>query len=338
MAGIPLTAMKIRGVKLVLTLQKGNFPEITGSNEKTIYAASLPGYLHVDINLSRLPALLGGNNSVVTIYGMTTADCFAATKFNYTIESPYYNQIQVYADYINPPVQTDGTFLQSDVITELEKLPLTYMGQIISAGADFNNPDRPFVIQSVVSLQAVSTYVFPSVFNSTTTFSAAVQAMINNYNNSFPTPTIVYQFGSVFPDSVINNGSYTGPFFRQLNQICNDYSYQVRMSLPTNAITPNVQVLTFTQIGSSSEVAPQDLSTETGMIGYPTILPFGVAVKEYFNPRRSINDIINLITYYTPLASTAAGNYYVWNVVSHLQTNDEEWSNTLTLLGINQPG
>src|SRR5271169_2826362 len=93
--GEPLTQMKIRGMKVILSLQQGGgaFPA-TGANTKTIYSASLPGYLHIEANINRLPAWQGNTASVV-IYGMTKEDCIAATKFN-PIYVQFYNQIQIY--------------------------------------------------------------------------------------------------------------------------------------------------------------------------------------------------------------------------------------------------
>ena len=46
-ASTSLNALKIRGCKIILTLQKGVFPNSGGSNTKTIYSASLPGFLHL---------------------------------------------------------------------------------------------------------------------------------------------------------------------------------------------------------------------------------------------------------------------------------------------------
>lgn len=320
--GEQLNSLKIRGMKVVLTLQKGAFPAHGGANVKTIYATSLPGYLHVDAMIQRLPAWLG-NNAIVTIYGMTKDDCEAATKFN-SINIQYYNQIQIFAGYISPTPNKDGSFDQQAVIAECDKLSQVFLGQILSAGVDYNDPNRPFVLQANVTAQSVVRILQSTVTNTSHNFSQVVTTMITTHNNS--NPQIRYELDSVNPDQIVNNCYYTGSFKQQLETICTDYNYQFNILMPSTN-SPNTQRLEFTKIGISTGRTKTTLNSSTGMIGYPTVLPFGIAIKEFFNPRRSINDNITLDTYYTPLK----GNYYVWQMQSQLQTNDAAWETTLTL-------
>jgi|GEM_PF-6161518 hypothetical protein len=328
--GEPLTQMKIRGMKIVLTLEKGTFPE-TGANTKTIYTASLPGYLHIEANINRLPAWQGNTASVI-IYGMTKDDCIAATKFN-PINIQFYNQIQIYAGYLDGVVQNpDKTYDQDSVIAATNNLPLVFLGQLVMAAPNFNNPNRPFVIQALLMTQALATLNQTTSTNNQTNLSIIVNSMITSYNGTSPAPQIVYQLDAVYPDTVVNNSYYVGSFAQQLQQICEDYGYQIRISFPNNAIDQNTQLITLTKIGTAPPNAPvQDLNSETGMIGYPEVMPFGIMAREFYNPLRSINDQINLQTNFTAIA----GNYYVWQIQSILQTHGDLWESTLVLYGFN---
>ncbi len=318
-----LTKMRIRAMKIVLTLQQGSFPN--GNNVKTIYAASLPGFLHAEANIQRMPAWLG-NTAVVVIYGMTDYDCFQATKYNITIDRSYYNQVQVYAGYLeNISANNDGSYTQGIVTAAIDKLPIVFLGQVASAGADFNDPNRPFIIQAVVTTQALSVINQPTSVSIPTNLSTIIQGMITTQNNT--NPQITYNLSSVSPDTVVNNAHYSGSFSSKLQQICSDYGYQFRIIMTST----NIQNIEVTKIGTSLGSNATTLSSSTGMIGYPTVLPFGIAVREFFDPNRSINDRINLETFYTPLAQT----YYVWQMASILQTNGDAWESNLTLYSFN---
>lgn len=313
-------------MKVVLTLETGGagFPEAQGANTKTIYSASLPGYLHVEANIQRFPEWLA-NTAVVAIFGMTDDDCFAATKYNITVDRPWYNQIQIFAGYLDNAVQLpDGTYSQDAIISEIDKLPLAFLGEIVSAGADFNDTNRPFIIQANITLQALSVLSQSTSVNNSTSMATVVQNMAAAYNST--NPQIKYQLRSVTPDQIINNTHLNGTFVNQVQQLCNDYGYQLRI---INSNQPNTQLLQITKIGNAVTGNTQILSPDNGMIGFPVVLPYGIAVREFYNPNRSLNDLISLQTYYTPLAQ----NYYVWQMQTFLQTLGDSWETVLTLYG-----
>lgn len=314
--------LKIKAMKVVLTLQRDKFPN--GSNTKTIYSASLPGYLHIDALINRQPGW-EGNNAIVTIYGMTVEDCNALTRYN-TLNVEWYNQVQVFADYIDVTANQDGTYSQEAVIAACDKLPLIYMGIVISAGANFNDPNRPFTIQSTIIFQALAALGNSTSINQPTTLSAAIQSMINDENNT--NPELKYKLISIFPvEQQINNANYIGSFASKLKQICTDYNYQVFQTFENDGTIG----LVINQVGITNDATPKTLSSQTGMIGYPIVMPFGIMAKEFFNPNTNVNDVIYLDTDYTAINSSKAGNYVIWQMSSNLQTNGSYWDSSIVL-------
>lgn len=312
--------MKIRALKIEVIFDKELYPDGL-SNTKTIYSASLPNYLHCEVYLNRLPGWLGSNASVV-IFGMLNEDITAMTKFN-PIFTNFSNQVNVYAGYIDIVPEPDGSYSQDRVTNAIDLLPIIYMGQIVSAGADFNDPNKPFVIQTNVTTQAITTINDSFSVNEKTNASAVVTQLIDQFNNS--SEQIQYKLKSISPDTIVNNIHYTGSFESNLKNFCQDYGYQMIVEPSTNS----TQLITITRLGQSASDEVNILSPETGLIGYPTIQPLGVLATEYFNNTRSINDKIALDTTYTPLRI----DWYVWQMQSTLMTQGEKWESVLTLYG-----
>lgn len=318
---ITLNKMKIRAMKIVLTLQFDVFPG--KGNTKTIYCTSLPNYLHAVAAISRLPQWQG-NTASLAIYGMLVEDCFSLTKFN-TMNVAFYNQVNIYADYIEVDQESDGGYDQVKVQAACDKLPLIYMGQVINAGVDFNNPDRPFVIQSNVTVQSLAVVTDSTSVNDTANLTTVVNSMIATYNAT--KPQIKYQLKAVLPEQIVTNTHLVGSFASQLQELCSNYDYQIR----TEFSEDNIQLLTLTKVGTSITSQAQPLNVDSGMLGFPVTISFGVAAKEWFNPFRGVNDLVDLQSYYTPLN----GQYYVWQQQIVLQTQGELWESSLTLYGFN---
>lgn len=320
--------LQIRAVKIVLTLQKGAFAN--DNNQKTMYCCSLPGYLYCDVNISRAPGWQG-NTAQLTVYGMTTEDCLTAMKFNsvsgfLSLE----NQVEIYAGYITPVAQRDLTYKQADVTKAIDALPLVYRGAITSASPDFNNVDRPFSISSIMSLSSISSVLPPLNLNASSTLDSVINDLIAKYKQANP-DGIQYKLGSIYPVApVVSNGHYSSDdFIQQITQLCEDYGYHAIFRF-----ADGYNIIDISLIGQASPSAqPNIISADNGMIGYPVVLPFGVQVNEYFQPTRSVNDIITLKTYVTPLDSSKAGDYVVWQQSIQLETQGDNWLSVLLLYG-----
>lgn len=325
--GEPLNSLKIRAMKVVLTLQKGTFHNDT--NIKTMYGCSLAGYLHMDASIQRMSSFTGCN-AVIDIFGMLLADCESATKFNpNAVDIKFYDQVQIYAGYIDSKYGDTTLYNISDVEKAIDQLPIVFSGLVITAYTDFNNPTRPFKIQANLYAGNINKIMNSTVVNTQTNFSSIVQSIINNFNNS--QSLVKWYIKSIFPiDVTVNNGVYSGTHIQQLQALCVDYNMHFTFTLPD---AQGVGI-SFSFIGYNANSQQQfTLNSQTGLIGYPTVIPFGLQAKEFFNPNRNINDKIILETSYKALA----GTYYVWQMSMILQTNDEMWETTLTLLNVNNP-
>jgi hypothetical protein len=162
--------------------------------------------------------------------------------------------------------------------------------------------------------------------NQPTTLSSAIQSMINDENNT--NPELKYKLISIFPvEQQINNANYVGSFASKLKQICNDYNYYVFQTFENDGTIG----LVINQIGITNDANPKILSSQTGMIGYPVPIPFGITAKEFFNPNTNVNDIIYLDTDYTAINSSQAGNYVIWQISSDLQINGNNWESSIFL-------
>lgn len=310
--------LKIRGMKIVLTLQQSQFPDSV-DNVKTIYSASLPGFLHTESYISRMPAWIG-NTAVVVINGMLFEDVIALTKFN-PFYTSYYNQIAVYADYLTEVYpNADGTYSEDNVIDAIDKLPLIFLGQISSAAPDFNNPNRPFIVQALVTYESLITVLNPVAISQKQLMSTVVKNLIADYNAT--DPQILYEFGKVDIDFYVSNiYQNASSFTNQLKQICDDYGHSVILSPSDGKLIVDVARLGFSN-GREAKVlqAPQ-------MIGYPTVMPNGIMAKEYFNPQRNVNDQIIINSYFTPLN----GQWVIWQIQIALQVMGEAWESALTM-------
>jgi len=319
-----LETMRVRAMKVILTLQKNTFSN--GLNQKVMYGCSLPNFLHMEANIQRLPASQG-NTATVTIYGMLKDDIESATKFNPDFLQ-YYNQVEIYAGYLD---FTAGGFTYKttqDVKDRIDNvLSLVFMGLILTASADFNNPNRPFTIQAGAFAQSVYTMRQVSVVQNQTTFSAFLKNIFIQAQND----GLNVKLGTVYPDPVIIDGIYSGSFLQQITQLCHDYNMQFFM---TSYDDNKMQIYSFSRIGYGGNADyTTNLSVENGLLGYPTAIPRGIIVKEFFNDKRHVNDAVTLSSYYASLS----GKYYVWQIQSVLQTNDELWESTLVLVKPQNP-
>jgi len=320
-------SLTVRALKIVLTLGTDTFQN--GANQKTIYSASLEGYLHIDASIE-LNAGIDGSVAIIAIYGQTVDDCMTLTRFNpdYQNGKPFSNQIEVYAGYINPTPNQDGGYDQTQVINLIEKLPLLYLGVIISASANFNDVNRPFIIQSNISGQSIYKLLPSTSIVAESPFSIVAQQIIKVANNN----GFNFEYGGIFSpaDPQVNNGVYNGSPFKQLLALCHDYGFEMIVGHGTQSSKLGYK-LSFIQLGigvknmNPTILAPAE--NNIGMIGYPITQPIGLLVKEFFNPNRKINDRIELKSYYTALN----GIYTVFQSASFLQTHGESWESTLTI-------
>lgn len=314
--------MRTRALKFVLTLGVSKFSN--GTNQKIIYSTSLPGYLHAQVNLERTSGT-NGNNTIVNIFGMLIEDCNSLSILNpdSLSVSDLTNQIQIYADYIDPKPNPDGTYNEKKVTQLCDNMPLVFLGQIISASPNYNDVNRPFTIQAILAGASSYKLLPATIIKSPQSFSTVVSTLITKLNKITNSN---YVLGSVVPQTQVTSGVYNNSFMQQLEALCNDYGYK-----RWDHWDKGKCILDFTQVGTGLDVASSDLAPDegdyTGMIGYPISAPFGILVKTYYNPNRNVSEVVNL----TSWATIYNGNWRIWSVSSALCTQDENWDSTITL-------
>lgn len=149
-----MASLKIRAIVVELVLQKGTFPNSV-NNSKKIYGFSLPHSLHIDVSYRQAIDFKASECETI-IYGQSLEDCFALTKYNSNVFQ-YENSIKIRAGYItqnfveNLPANLDENNLIK-LRKQADNLKLVHSGIIISAYADFNDKNRPFIIRSTPAL------------------------------------------------------------------------------------------------------------------------------------------------------------------------------------------
>lgn len=322
-----MSNLKVRCIRVLLELDKSVFND-TGSNVKEIIATSLYGSINIDVKLKERP-LVTGNTCEITIYGMKLEDCFSATKFN-SVYMSLYNKVSVFAGYL--PEDTDFNSDNLDQVVR-DEIPLVYNGVISHAGVDLNNKNRPFSISSVMWAGNSVTILPPTNISTSTKIETVIRNLVNNNNNT--NTDLQYQlfFTQGDREIKINEANYTGDFVEQLKHICNDYGYTFLISNNNLYVTP---------IGEPTNVKETiTISKETGLLGYPVVMPLLFKCKIWFNPNVLVYQRVYLDTYYKPLNNTPGspnrGNnndtyYLVAEKNSTLTTNNKFWETDLSIV------
>jgi hypothetical protein len=319
--------MKIRAVKLVLTLGDGKFSN--GENQKTIYSVSLAGYLHTQINLERNMGI-NGNNATINIFGMTIDDCNSLTILNpdSLSVSNLSNQVEIYAGYLNtesyPITNPDGTYNQANIITLCDILPEVFLGKVISANPNYNDPNRPFIIQAMISGASSYKILEPLSISTPQSLTTVLTTMIASVNKVDKNRQ--YVLGSIVPETIIQSGVYNADFNTILYAICQDYGYQEHRKFEGKKV-----IISLSQLGvgldSTTSILKADDGSCTGMIGYPMSAPFGIIVQTYYNPDRNVGEVVTLESW----AKIYNANWRIWSISSVLCTQDEQWQSVLVL-------
>lgn len=277
-----------RYITINLILDQGQFAGgSAGQNEKIITANSDNDSLSVEVVIQKSGGFLQ-NSANITIYGMTIEDCNSFTRFNQL--SPlqmYANRVQVYAGY---SLGTNGL------------PPLAYDGQVYIAGADFNNPSRPFKIVSLAGIYSQNVVAPHTNPQGAVSLSNLFQGIISNSQN----PNLVYMPNNV--QGTVSNVVYTGSWIQQMQHACDDYGYQFTLDGNNVMIAPK---------GSAYTNAVFNLSADTGMLGYPNIVQLGVDVRTRYNPSIIFGQQINVTS---TLQTQANGTWFI-NGLAHTLSN-----------------
>jgi hypothetical protein len=178
------------------------------------------------------------------------------------------------------------------------------------AAPDQNDPSRPFRIysQQVMSDQNIMA-------------SATNPQGTSQINDLFA--NLANQLGySYQPNNVggqITNPILVGSAIHQLQQLANDYGYQIKL---------DNNILKVAKVGMPYSDDIIQINPDNGMLGYPTVNEFGINVRLRFNPSLSFGQIVQV----TSDLELANGDWWVNGVTHLLQNQEAKFETTLTLL------
>lgn len=287
-----------RYMTIKLIMDKGQFPGAAGSanenaNVKIINCNSGIGNITADANIN-----IGGgfnpSSANVVIYGLLESDINAYSRYSNPFEM-FANSIEIYAGY---------------ALGDNGLPPLIYVGQIIMAGADLNNPNRAFIIKSMTSVINQNTVSQPTNPKGQIALNDLFGSIVAQQQGLSYTPNNVTGFAT--------SPVYTGSVIEQLQQATADYSYQMKVLNNQVLIAPKGQPF----ISQSAS-----LNASNGMLGYPAVTEFGIDVRCRFNPSIQFGQSINIES----RLNIANGNWWI-NGMSHvLQNQGAKWETLLHL-------
>ena len=291
--------LKTRYMTAKFTLSQGVYPNSGGNQELFVPLNSSAGNLYGDINI-RNEIGLNNNSAVITIYGLNVEIINTLSRINVNSNYDLWvdNRVDIFAGYV------------LDSATGLP--PLIYTGQIRSAGADFSNPDRPFVVKSLQGGVSRNVLAPPTNISGQISLNDLLTSLANRNGSSYVSNGVT---GSVF------NITYDGSPIQQIEKICRDNNLVQNWDFTKN-------ILYVAPSGTALSNQVYELNSNTGMIGSPNPLEDGVSVACYFNSSLTLGQTINLKSEYYDYVNRP----WIINAMFHvLQNRGDEWLTVLTL-------
>lgn len=291
--------LKARYMTAKFTLSQGVYPNSGGSQTLFVPLNSTVGNLYGEINI-RNEIGLNNNSAAISLFGLENETIKTLSRINLNSNYDLWtdNQVDIYAGYV----------LDSDSGLP----PLVYTGQIRSAGADYNNTERPFVVQSLqggVSRNVVSP---PTSISGNISINDLLKSLANRNGSNY--------VGNGVTGSV-SNIAYDGSLIQQIEKICRDYNLVKNWDFTKN-------ILYVSPSGTALSNQVYELNVNTGMIGSPQPLEDGVSVAAYFNPSLVLGQTVNLTSAYYDYVNRP----WIINAMFHiLQNRGTDWLTVMTL-------
>lgn len=304
------TALRTRYISVRFTLDDGTFPNSLNrngelSNVKVIHSKSDNETLTIESHISMASGMQPPTAQVI-IYGMRPDDINALLKVNlFTGEQIPANKVEIFAGY---EIDSKGF------------PPLVYSGQICSACPDYNSPSRsrPFTVLSVNFLRDQNLIADITQVKGKILLNDLFKTIVGKFNG-YPT-----YIGRNIEHTYVENQSYTGACTDQLQAATAHYGYYY-------AYNNNEGVVQVAPIGQPFSDEVIEISSDNNMLGYPTVIQFGVQVRVRYSPQIRYGQIVNLKSNF----DFVNGNRWYINGIDHfLTTRQQEFQSILTL-GVN---
>jgi hypothetical protein len=289
-----------RYMTIKLILDEGVYPSSmqggTGSNVKIITCNSDVNSLTAEVTITKATGFMDCS-AYVTIYGLTIDDINAFSRHNvsYASQIPA-NRIEIYAGY-----EVDDAGIP----------PFAYSGQIRRAGANLNDPSRPFVIVSQVGITNQNTISPSTSFAGTVSLNTMFESMAKQVN-----PPLVYQGYNI--NGTALNPNYYGGIGEQIKQAAADHGCTTRI---------DGDKLYVTKVGQPFSDLVYDISAQNGMLGYPAVTEFGIDVRCRYTPAINFGQKIHV----TSQLLIANGDWYINGMMTVLQNRGAKWETVLKL-------
>lgn len=278
-----------RYLAVKLILQSGAF---ANGDQVAIIQGTNESNFTLDITIQKQSGFMQ-STADITIYGMSIEDINSFIRINTVPIMNYQNWVEVYAGY-----RLNNNGLPS----------LVYRGQVKSAMPDFNNPSRPFKINSQVGIFTQNQVASPININGT----QPLQSLYTNFAKSLG---LAYN-GQLTGNA--NNPIYQGSTVHQMNQLAKDYNLKTKI---------DDNDLLVAQKGQFYRNHETLISADTGMLGYPVGAEFGITVRTRFNPVLRFGQKVEVQSY----AKWATGNWYINGITHTLQNRGAKWESDLQL-------
>ncbi|APA83245.1 baseplate hub protein [Francisella tularensis] len=321
--------LKIRCIKVELTLEKGRFPDIAGSATKVVIGYSIPNSLHISANLKEEMNVYG-NTASICIFGMKREDCEVLTRYN-SFGLQYYHAIKVYAGYLdvgNDDYKSVEKILQQKGDNKYtNNLPLVYSGNIAIAMMDMNDKNRPFYITANSMGKTTYSILKPVTINNEKDIKELAREIVEEYNqkNNDDFQIVFDDYGGFVSKKVSNLHYESDTALSQLKKLLEDNDYNFRIK---NKVIYVSQLLS----NHSSRSNSLTLNKDNGMIGYPVVDSLYFKAKMYYNHNFNAGRKIILDTTYRALNNKDNNiEYRIFAINSILETNGPMWESELII-------
>lgn len=283
-------SLRTRQLECKLILQSGEFNQ--GGNVKLVNSNLITSGVST-INATVHTSLSNNftNSADIIIYGMNESDIAALSTLGYAALKYELNRIELYANY-------------SD-----QQKSLCFSGYIVRAWCDFSDPNRPMHFECQTTYQEALADVTPTSIKG----SVGIVDLFSKFAS-----VLGYSLQNNGVSGILNNPIFTGSPIDQLKKLSKQTS---------TACVADKGILKIAPLRFSLSNLILDITSKSGLIGYPTIDAWGVKLRIRYDPTLQIGQYIKLQT--TVPIPRSTGQWYVYDMQSTLSNLHEPWYSDL---------
>lgn len=242
-----------RTFRIVFELGEGSF---TGKPEDN--RIELSGLrIHANIRVSPFSAL---DEAHIVVFGLKADTMNALTLIKGTVQ----------INLLKP--NTVSLYAQDETGNDI----LVFSGMIFQALADYNSmPTVPMHIFAMSSFKLNTAPPNAISFNGSVTVPQIIQTILDNYNATRTEAADKYVLENNGVTTSLTDVALSGSYKEMILSVARQANISVQFEGNTVVIVA---------AGQSRAITPITISVETGMIGYPSLIPNGCIVRTLFSP------------------------------------------------------